>query len=401
MNAALYIAKRYLFAKKSHNIINFISMLSLIGVAVASGALLIVLSIFNGLQDFIAQSVNAFNPDLEITSREGKVFSQQAIDLQTIAAWDDVQYCSEVLSDVVVFACEDRQFIAKLKGVRNDYTKMNRLDTMVEGHFVLHENDNDFAVLGGNIAYRLDCFAGVPNTFLKVYYPDRMRKNVSINNLSSLNSQIIIPSGVFYTYTEYDAEYVFVPIDFAKQLLGYDSAYTSIEIKCKDGKVNAVQRKLKEMYGDKFFVRNAYQQEEDLYKVMQSEKWGIYAILSFILVIAMFNIISMMTILILEKKEQIKVFYSMGADKTMIKNIFFYEGLLITGIGLLIGIVIGLLFCFLQSQFEFITFGDGSYLLSAYPVKIKILDVVMILLVVFLTTVPATYFPTRKLSIDD
>ncbi len=401
MNAALYIAKRYLFAKKSHNIINFISMLSLIGVAVASGALLIVLSIFNGLQDFIAQSVNAFNPDLEITSREGKVFSQNAINLQTIAAWDDVQYCSEVLSDVVVFACEDRQFIAKLKGVRNDYTKMNRLDTMVEGRFVLHENDNDFAVLGGNIAYRLDCFAGVPNTFLKVYYPDRMRKNVSINNLSSLNSQIIIPSGVFYTYTEYDAEYVFVPIDFAKQLLGYDSAYTSIEIKCKDGKVNAVQRKLKEMYGDKFYVRNAYQQEEDLYKVMQSEKWGIYAILSFILVIAMFNIISMMTILILEKKEQIKVFYSMGADKTMIKNIFFYEGLLITGIGLLIGIVIGLLFCFLQSQFEFITFGDGSYLLSAYPVKIKILDVVMILLVVFLTTVPATYFPTRKLSVDD
>ena len=376
-------------------------MLSLIGVAVASGALLIVLSIFNGLQDFIAQSVNAFNPDLEITSREGKVFPQNAINLQTIAAWDDVQYCSEVLSDVVVFACEDRQFIAKLKGVRNDYTKMNRLDTMVEGHFVLHENDNDFAVLGGNIAYRLDCFAGVPNTFLKVYYPDRMRKNVSINNLSSLNSQIIIPSGVFYTYTEYDAEYVFVPIDFAKQLLGYDSAYTSIEIKCKDGKVNAVQRKLKEMYGDKFFVRNAYQQEEDLYKVMQSEKWGIYAILSFILVIAMFNIISMMTILILEKKEQIKVFYSMGADKTMIKNIFFYEGLLITGIGLLIGIVIGLLICFLQSQFEFITFGDGSYLLSAYPVKIKILDVVMILLVVFLTTVPATYFPTRKLSVDD
>ncbi len=401
MNAALYIAKRYLFAKKSHNIINFISMLSLIGVAVASGALLIVLSIFNGLQDFIAQSVNAFNPDLEITSREGKVFPQNAINLQTIAAWDDVQYCSEVLSDVVVFACEDRQFIAKLKGVRNDYTKMNRLDTMVEGHFVLHENDNDFAVLGGNIAYRLDCFAGVPNTFLKVYYPDRMRKNVSINNLSSLNSQIIIPSGVFYTYTEYDAEYVFVPIDFAKQLLGYDSAYTSVEIKCKEGKVNAVQRKLKEMYGDKFFVRNAYQQEEDLYKVMQSEKWGIYAILSFILVIAMFNIISMMTILILEKKEQIKVFYSMGADKTMIKNIFFYEGLLITGIGLLIGIVIGLLFCFLQSQFEFITFGDGSYLLSAYPVKIKILDVIMILLVVFLTTVPATYFPTRKLSIDD
>lgn len=401
MNAALYIAKRYLFAKKSHNIINFISMLSLIGVAVASGALLIVLSIFNGLQDFIAQSVNAFNPDLEITSREGKVFPQNAINLQTIAAWDDVQYCSEVLSDVVVFACEDRQFIAKLKGVRNDYTKMNRLDTMVEGHFVLHENDNDFAVLGGNIAYRLDCFAGVPNTFLKVYYPDRMRKNVSINNLSSLNSQIIIPSGVFYTYTEYDAEYVFVPIDFAKQLLGYDSAYTSVEIKCKEGKVNAVQRKLKEMYGDKFFVRNAYQQEEDLYKVMQSEKWGIYAILSFILVIAMFNIISMMTILILEKKEQIKVFYSMGADKTMIKNIFFYEGLLITGIGLLIGIVIGLLFCFLQSQFEFITFGDGSYLLSAYPVKIKLLDVIMILLVVFLTTVPATYFPTRKLSVDD
>ncbi|MCR5554605.1 MAG: FtsX-like permease family protein [Bacteroidales bacterium] len=376
-------------------------MLSLIGVAVASGALLIVLSIFNGLQDFIAQSVNAFNPDLEITSREGKVFSQNAINLQTIAAWDDVQYCSEVLSDVVVFACEDRQFIAKLKGVRNDYTKMNRLDTMVEGRFVLHENDNDFAVLGGNIAYRLDCFAGVPNTFLKVYYPDRTRKNVSINNLSSLNSQIIIPSGVFYTYTEYDAEYVFVPIDFAKQLLGYDSAYTSVEIKCKEGKVNAVQRKLKEMYGDKFFVRNAYQQEEDLYKVMQSEKWGIYAILSFILVIAMFNIISMMTILILEKKEQIKVFYSMGADKTMIKNIFFYEGLLITGIGLLIGIVIGLLFCFLQSQFEFITFGDGSYLLSAYPVKIKLLDVVMILLVVFLTTVPATYFPTRKLSVDD
>ena len=371
MNVSFWIAKRYLFAKKSHNIINLISIISLIGISVATGAMFIVLSMFNGLQNFIGQTFNAFNPDLEITPKKGKIISDTTIGLSNIIAMPDVEYCSGVLADKVVFVKNQEQYITTLKGVATDYARMTRMDTIVtEGNFLLKKNNVPFAVLGGGVAYRLNCNINNPiENQLKIYYPDRTKKRISATGTDAVLSQTIIPSGIFHTYTNYDNQFVFVPIDFARSLLNYPSGFTSIEIKCKKNQINKVQKQLTNEFGDHFFIKNAYQQEEDLYKVMQSEKWAIYLILSFILLIASFNMMGMMSILILEKKNQIGTLFSLGISNKHIKQIFLYEGLLIVSIGVLIGFVIGLIFCFLQYKFGIISYGDGSYLISAYPVQ--------------------------------
>ena len=276
MNVSLHIARRYLFAKKSHNIINIISIVSFSGVAVATAVLFIVLSIFNGLQRYVEQNFNAFSADIEITPKYGKIISKEALDLQQIAALNGVDYFSEVLSDVAVFVYDDKQFIAKIKGVYPDYSRMNRMDTIVQnGVFLLENRGFPFAVLGAGVAAHLGCpVSEMISNNLKIYYPDRNKKTVSAASIDALNSQVISPAGIFYSYTDYDAEFVFVPLDFARILLGYDAGYTSLEIRCvSSAKVESVQNEIKKITGENFYVKNAHQQEEELFKVMQSEKW--------------------------------------------------------------------------------------------------------------------------------
>jgi ABC-type lipoprotein release transport system permease subunit len=400
MNISLFIAKRYLFAKKSHNIINIISIVSLAGTAVATGALFIVLSIFNGLQTFIEKSFNAFNADIEITPKEGKIIADNAIDLSAIAAWNEVEYLSPVLSDVAGFEYEEQKLFAKIKGVKSDYQRMNRMDTIIcDGVFLLEDHGFPLAVLGIGISSKLNCpVSEMINNSLKVYYPDRTRKGSAVASIESLNSEVITPVGIFFSKTNYDIEYVIVPFDFAQQLLGYETGYTSLEIRCKTPKdVDIVQQRLSKRLGDDFFIKNAYQQEEMLYKVMQSEKWMIYAILSFILLISSFNMFGIIALLILEKKKDIHILHSMGADKKTIRRIFLYEGFLISVSGTLIGFVLGLIFCLLQIHFQFIGFGEGSYILDAYPVEIRLTNIIFIFLTVLCITLPPAYLPVRRL----
>lgn len=401
MNVSLFIAKRYLLAKKSHNIINIISIVSLVGTAIATGALFIVMSVFNGLQTFVANSLNAFHPDIEITPKQGKIIDENVIDLQAIASWDGIDYLSPVLSDVVVFAYEQQQFIAKIKGVNSDYQRMNRLDTLiVRGMFLLDNRNFPLAVLGSGIAAALNCSTSeMLNNSLKIYYPNRTKKGNALTSMESLNTEVITPVGIFNTNTNYDVEYVFVPFHFAQQLLGYQSGYTSLEIRCKSKKdIDNVQQRLSKLLGDNYSVKNAYQQEEVLYKVMQSEKWMIYAILSFILLIASFNMVGIIAILILEKKQDVHILHSIGADTKIIRRIFLYEGFLISISGTLIGFVLGLIFCFLQIHFQFIGLGEGNYILNAYPVEIRLTDIVMILAIVFCITLPPAYLPVRRMT---
>jgi len=404
MNISLFIAKRYLFAKKSHNIINIISIVSLAGTAIATGALFIVLSIFNGLQTFIEKSFNAFNADIEITPKEGKIIAEDAIDFQTIASWKEIDYLSPVLSDVAVFAYEQQQFIAKIKGVNFDYQRMNRLDTIIcSGMFLLEDSGFPLAVMGSGVASALNCpVSEMINNSLKVYYPDRTKKSSAVTSMESLNSEVITPVGVFFSKTNYDIEYVFVPLYFARQLLGYSSGYTSLEIRCQSKKdIDKVQQKLSKLLGENYLVKNAYQQEEMLYKVMQSEKWMIFAILSFILLIASFNMVGIIALLILEKKHDVHILHSMGADEKTIQQIFLYEGFLISVSGTLIGFAFGLIFCLLQIYFQFIGFGDGSYILEAYPVEIRISNIILIFLTVFLITLPPVYLTVRRLMMKN
>jgi len=400
VNVSLYIAKRYLFAKKSHNIINIISIVSFTGVAVATAVLFIVLSVFNGLQNYVEQSFNSFTADIEITPKYGKIIPANAIDLKAINSLKGVEYTSEVLSDVAVFVNDDKQFIAKIKGVYPDYIRMNRMDTIVHnGQFILENRGFPFAVLGVGVANHLNCYVSdmLSNT-LKIYYPDITKKNISTVFMDALNAQVISPAGIFYSQTEYDLEFVFVPISFARTLLGYKSGCTSLEIRCSNSaNIEKVQSELKKIVGEKFYVKNSYQQEEELFKVMQSEKWITYAILSFILLIAAFNMIGMIAILILEKKHSTGIFYSMGADTAMIRRIFIYEGILISVLGVVIGLLFGLTFCLLQIQFGFITFGEGTYLLTAYPVKMQWEDILLIPFIVLMITLPSSWFLTKRI----
>lgn len=400
MNVSLFIARRYLFAKKSHNIINIISIISFAGVMIATAALFIVLSAFNGIAGYVGQLFNSFSPQIEITPRYGKIIPADSIDIEKIATLEGVEYYSEVLSDVAVFVYEDRQFIAKLKGVYPDYYKMNRLDTIVySGEFLLEHGGFPFAVLGAGVASHLNCPpATMINNALKIYYPDRTKKRSAAVSMDALNSQAITPVGVFFTYTEYDGEFVFVPLDFARTLLSYESGMTSLEIRCKPStKIANVQAEIKKIVGENYYVKNAYEQEEELFKVMQSEKWITYAILSFILLIASFNMIGMIAILILEKKQSVSILYSMGANINMVRKIFIYEGMLISMLGVVFGLVIGFIICILQIQFGFVSFGDGSYLLTAYPIEMQWVDVLLIPLVVFCITLPASFFLSKRI----
>ena len=401
MNVSLFIARRYLFAKKSHNIINIISIVSFVGVMIATAALFIVLSVFNGLKGFVEQSFNSFSPDIEITPRYGKIIAEDSLDMKKIATLDGVEYTSEVLSDAAVFTYEDRQFIAKVKGVYPDYYKMNYLDTIiVSGGFLLEQGDFSFAILGSGVASHLGCPPSATiNNALKVYYPDRMKKRSAAVSVDALNSQVVTPVGVFFSHTEYDVEFVFVPLRFARNLLGYESGMTSFEVRCKpSARVADVQKEIKEIVGNRYYVKNAYEQEEELFKVMQSEKWITYAILSFILLIASFNMVGMIAILILEKKHSVSTLYSMGASLSMVRKIFIYEGSLISLLGIASGLFIGFVVCLLQIQFGFVSFGDGSIpSLASYPVEMQCLDALLIPLVVLCITLPASYLLSRKI----
>ena len=399
MNVSLFIARRYLFAKKSHNIINIISIVSFAGVMIATAALFIVLSAFNGIKGWVEQSFNAFNPDIEITPRYGKIIEVDSLNIKRITSLGGVEYVCEVLSDVAVFTYNDRQYIAKVKGVYPDYYRMSRLDTIVlDGQFLLEYGEFSLAVLGNTVAGHL----GSPpsptiNNALKIYYPDRTKKRSATISMDALNAQAITPAGIFFTGTQYD-DIAFVPLKFARNLFGYSSGMTSLEIACKSwAKVNNVQAEIKEIVGENYYVKNSYQQEEELFKVMQSEKWITYAILSFILLIASFNMVGMIGILILEKKQSVNVLYSMGADIGIVRKIFIYEGMLISLLGVAFGLILGVVICFLQMQFGFVTFGDGSYLLSAYPIEMQWLDALMIPLAVFCITLPASYLLSKNI----
>ena len=399
MNVSLFIAWRYLFAKKSHNIINIISIVSFVGVMIATAALFIVLSVFNGLTGFVEQSFNAFSADIEITPRYGKIISQDAINIKEIASLEAVEYHSEVLSDVAVFVYDDRQFIAKIKGVYPDYARMNHMDTIVRnGSFLLEHSGFPFAVLGYVVAAHLSSpVSSSINNALKIYYPDRTKKRSTAMSIDALNSQSITPTGIFYSQTEYDEEFVFVPLNFARTLLGYESGATSLEIRCKPSAKKAdVQAEIKAIVGENYYVKNAYEQEEELFKVMQSEKWITYAILSFILLIASFNMVGMIAILILEKKQSVSILYSMGANIGMVRKVFIYEGILISLLGIVSGLFIGFIVCLLQIWFGFVSFGDG-YLLTAYPVAMQWIDVLLIPLVVLCITLPASYLLSRRI----
>lgn len=401
MNFPFYIAKRYLFSKKSHNIINIISGISVAGVTIGTMALIVVLSVFNGFEELVKSLFNTFNPDLVITVKEGKTFNLSDLPAEQIKKIPGIISFAEVVEENALLKYKTEQYIVTLKGVSEDYLLSNPLDSMlVDGDFILENTVYDFTVMGYLVAYKLGIKINDFSNPLKVYVPKRTKKRLT-NIEQSFNSGLLIPSAVFSVQQEIDAKYVIVPIRFARKLLDYSNEITSIEIRLSaNHDPEIIQDDIQQLAGDTFVVKNRFQQQELLYKIMKTEKWAIFFILSFILIIAVFNVVGSLSMLILDKRKDIAVLFSMGANEKLIKRIFLLEGLLISFSGAILGLILGYLLCLLQIEYGFIKLGSdtNSFIIPYYPVKLYITDFLAVFGVVFLIGLVAAWFPVKQIA---
>jgi lipoprotein-releasing system permease protein len=396
---SVYIAKRYLFAKKSRNAINIISAVSVAGVAVGTMALIIILSVFNGLEGMINNIFNTFDPDISITAARGKVFAPDSLSLVKLAEIKEISAYSLTLEDNVALRYGDRQFIATIKGVDNNFIHVTNLDSsMYEGEFRLWApNSQPRAVIGLGLAKYLGLNINFVNP-LFIYVPSRTAGN-NIYSENALIRKYIFPSGIFQVEQEYDSKYFFVPLEFCRDLLEYEHMISSIEIRLKDYKTEPVVRKeVEKIFGKDFSVKNRMEQQAVFYKVMRSERLAIFFILTLILVIASFNIIGSLTMLIIEKVRDIEILKSLGANNTLIRKIFIYEGWLISIIGAIAGIILGFIVCWLQQRFGLIRLNSESLMMRSYPVVLKLKDFIIVPFTVLLIGYWAAWYPVRYLT---
>ncbi len=403
MNVSFYIAKRYLFAKKSRNAINIISFISVMGVAVGTMALVVVLSVFNGFDEVIQSLINAFDPDLKITLVEGKTFLPSEASIDKIRDLTGVAAVSEVMEENALVRYDERQFIATMKGVDSAFVDVTGVDSMIiDGRFTLHEKNRPYAVVGQGVAYSLH----VGLNFIQplVFYVPKRTEQVNIANPSaSFNRAVVFPSGVFSIQQEYDSKYIILPVEVVRALLEYHhDEVTSLEIRINKGAVLAdVQKQVAAIAGDRFQVLNRYQQNEVFYRIMKSEKWATFLILTLILVIASFNIIGSLTMLIIDKKSDITTLRDLGADNKLIRKIFLSEGWLISIIGSVVGIILGTGISLAQEYFKLVKIGGaGTFVIDAYPVHFQPFDIFLVWVTVLFIGFLAAWFPARKISVS-
>lgn len=400
MKLAFYIARRYLISKKSVNVINLISAISVTGVAIGTMALIVVLSAFNGIDSFIGNMLSSFDPDLKITIVEGKSFSLDEPGFDEVMKLEGVAGYAPIVEGNALLEYDGRQKYAVVKGVEPGYASFTGIDTVLTaGEFLLEKDSHNYTVIGQGVAFDLS----VGLTFIDpihVYYPQKEQKGY-FNLENALNKGYLFPSGIFSVQQEIDSKYILVPIEFARSVFELEGKVTSLELKLKEG-VNAGQMKsaVKQLLGERFNVQDRYEQHEFLYKVMRSEKWSSFLILSFILIIASFNLLGSLTMIIIDKKNDIFILESMGADRRLIRQIFLLEGWLISISGAVTGMVTGVALVWAQKNFELLKLpGDGSFAISAYPVELQFPDVLVTFLIVLTIGFLAAWYPVRSMEI--
>jgi lipoprotein-releasing system permease protein len=399
LNLPLFIAKRYLISKKKQHIINVISAISAIGVCVGTFALVVVLSVFNGFDGLIKSYFSMLDPDLKITPKTGKYFDPSFIADSVLSDIPGIESYAFIIEDNALLTYKDRQFIVTLKGVPSNFSQITGIDTlMVAGKFVLEAEDVFFAVPGQGVASYLGVNLNSIEP-LHAYAPKKGLK-VSIDPANSLNYKYIYPNGVFSLLEEVDARMVFVPLTFAAELFESGKNISAIEIKTAKGfNEKKIRKSIESLMGSSFEIKNKYQQHDSLYKTMKSEKWVTYLVLAFILVIASFNILGSLSMLIIDKKEDIQILRSMGASLQHIRWIFLFEGWLISILGIITGLILGIMVCWIQIHFELVTLpGEGSFVISAYPVEIHLQDLFQITAVVMVIGFFAAWYPVRHIS---
>jgi len=397
------IARRYLFSKKSHNAINIISGISAAGVAIGTMALVCVLSVFNGFESLISDMFSSFDPDLKITLNQGKTFDVSSSEFNSLRKSKSVAYFTEVVEENALLRFKTKQMPAIIKGVSSDFEKMTHIDSiMYDGKFLLFDGAFQRAVPGVGVAGIL----GLGAHFIDPLYLYAPKRNSKINLLrpeNSFNQVGTFVSGIFSVkQLQYDDHYVLVSIDLARNLFEYEKTkVTAVELKLADGINKSVaQKQIQNLLGINFQVKNRYEQQESFFKIMKIEKWITYLILSFILLIASFNIIGSLSMLIIDKAEDIQTLNNLGADNQLIKRIFLFEGWMISGVGALVGIVMGSILCLMQQYLGLLKLGTG-YIVDAYPVVTNVLDLMIVFCTVLLMGFLAAYYPVRYIKMKE
>lgn len=394
MKLPVFIARRYLFSKKKQNAINIISAISVAGVAVGTTALIVVLSVFNGIDSLLTEATDSFTADILVTPAEGKFMAADTALLERLAGEEAVASADVAVEEKSLVKFGDNLVPVTVKGVGPDYDAHNHISASIAGgRFALTVDSLPAAVLGYGIAASLKARLGTgsPVTF---YYPNR-RGGTS---LSSLRSEAIYPIGIFSAQQEIDAKYVFVDIEVARRLFNTPGKISQIELKLKNpDDIGTFKEKLAEQIGGAYKVADKYDANRSFYAMMRSEKLAVFLILLFILFIASFNIVGSVSMLIIDKKDDIGVYQALGMTREKIISIFRLEGNLITGLGAAAGLLIGTGLCLAQEHFGLLTLGEGSYIVSAYPVKVVAGDVLLSLAAVVLIGSVASYFPVKFL----
>ncbi len=404
MNFPFYVARRYLFSKKSHHAINIISAISVCGVALATMALVCTLSVFNGFQDLVASFFTAIDPQLEVAPAKGKTMAADAPGLTRLKAYPGIQVYTETLEENALVICGDHQAMVTIKGVDDNFAEATDIGSLLygDGTFILHADVLEFGVPGIQLAAQLGLGARF-DTPLQVYAPQKGERVNPANPAASFTqSELYSPGVVFAVKQEkYDAHYILTSLGFARNLFGQQGRVSSIALKLKEGTdVEQARKDIQQLLGPGFTVEDRYAQQADVFRIMEVEKLIAYLFLTFILLVACFNIIGSVSMLIIDKKDDVRTLRNLGAKDHQVIRIFLFEGRLISGAGALAGILLGLLLCYLQQTYGFITLGksSGSFVVDAYPVSVQLWDVVLVFFTVLLVGYCALWYPVRYLA---
>lgn len=404
MNFPFFIARRYLFSKKSTHVINVISSISVIGVAVATMALVIVLSVFNGFHDLVASLFTSFDPQLKVVPVEGKTAPSDDPILTQIRLLPEVDVATETVEDQALAIYDGKQAMVKIKGVDDNFAELSHITDILygDGTFSLHAANLEYGILGIRLAQTLGIGAQWDG-YLKIYAPQKEGQLDLSNPGEGFVADSLNSPGVLFSVrqSKYDKNYIVTSIAFARNLFGQQGMLSDLEIRLKEGSdLNAVKAEMQKIAGTKYKVLDRFEQQEDTFKIMSIEKLMAYIFLTFILVVACFNIIGSLSMLIIDKKNDVVTLRNLGANDKQITRVFLFEGRMIAVIGAVIGIGLGLLLCLLQQQYGFVRLGEseGSFIVDAYPVSVHYTDVAIIFVTVIAVGWLAVWYPVRALS---
>lgn len=406
MNFPFFIARRYVFSKKSTNAINVISAISVVGVAVGTMALVIVLSVFNGFHDLVASFFTNFDPQIELVPKQGKTAPADDPLLDKIRKMPQVSVSTDVLEDQGLAVYGDRQQMVTVMGVDDNFTQLTNISDILygDGEFTLQAANLFYAIPGIRLAQDMGLGARFEG-YLKLYAPVRRGQITDLEDPSDgfVVDSLISPGVVFaVNQAKYDRDHVICSIGFARRLFDQDGMLSSLQIRLKPGSdLGAVKKQMREIAGSKYRVLDRFEQQSDTFNIMQIEKVLAYVFLTFILMVACFNIISSLSMLIIDKKADAATLRNLGATDRQIRSIFLFEGRIISAIGAVVGILLGLLLCWLQQEFGLVHMGDsaGSFVVNAYPVSVHYGDVAIVFVTVLLIGWGAAWIPTRKLKV--